>query len=225
MLNRPKNYKSASGGRPWPQYVAQYAGVNVYNYAVSGAVCSNDITPRFFEAIDAPFPAVEQYEVPAYVADSHYVNENGKKFMINPPDETVHSIFIGTNDLGNDAFITDSQVAGKNIVDYTECVFNAIESVYKNGARYFVLQNVAPLNLLPQYGTPEKGGLAKTQYWADKTGNLTEISYKMFEYVSLVNDVFKHQTPYLAKITNRIPGAHIAVMDINGLVGVRHYST
>lgn len=185
---------------------------------MSGAVCSNDITPRYLEAINAPFPAVEQYEVPAYVADSHFVDETGKKFMDNPPDETVHSIFIGTNDLGNNAFITDSQVSGKNIVDYTECVFRAIESVYNNGARYFVLQNVAPLNLLPQYALPEKGGLPTTQYWEDKSGNLTEISYKMYEYVSLVNDVFKYQTPYLAKISNRIPGAHIAVMDINGLV-------
>lgn len=138
--------------------------------------------------------------------------------MINPPDETVHSIFIGTNDLGNYAFISDSQVAGKNIVDYTECVFRAIESVYNNGARYFVLQNVAPLSLSPQYGLPGKGGLATTQYWPDKPSNVTEISYKMHEYVSLVNDVFKYQTPFLAKISDRIPGAHIAVMDINGLV-------
>lgn len=219
-----QNYKSASGGRPWPQYVAQYSGANVYNYAVSGAVCNNDVTPRAFGSNGYLFPAVEQYEVPAYIADSKYVDENGTKFMDNPPDETVYSIFIGTNDLGNYAFISDSQVPGTNIVNYTDCVFGAIQSVYDNGGRYFVLQNVAPLQLSPQYGLPGKGGLETTQYWPDKPSNITEISYKMFEYVSLVNAVFKYETPYLTGVEKRFPGAHIAVMDINGLVSGSDYS-
>jgi hypothetical protein len=188
---------------------------------VSGAVCSNDITPRTFAAINAPFPAVEQYEIPAYVADSKYVYENGTKFLDVPQDETVYSIFIGTNDLGNYAFISDAQVAGTTIVNYTDCVFNAIQSIYDNGGRYFVLQNVAPLNLSPQYGLPGKGGLASTQYWPDKPSNITEISYKMLEYVSLVNAIFKYETPYLTEVVNRYPGAHIAVMNINGLVRTR----
>lgn len=198
--------------------MAQYSGAHVYNYAVSGAVCDNNVTPRFFSAIDAPFPAVAQYEVPAYIQDSHYYYPNHTKFMVNPPDQTVYSIFIGTNDLGNDAFITDSQVAGTNIVNYTECVYNQLDRVYANGGRYFVIQNVAPLNLNPQYGLPGKGGLNATQYWPDKTGNLTEISYKMYEYVSLVNAVFQYETPYQVEVAKRYPGAHFAVMDINGLV-------
>ena len=221
LLSDSQNYKSADGGRPWPQYVAQYSGANIYNYAVSGAVCSNDITPRTFAAIDTPFPAAEQYEIPAYIADSKYVDENGTKFMNNPPDETVYSIFIGTNDLGNYAFISDSQVAGTTIVNYTDCVFGAVQSIYDNGGRYFVLQNVAPLNLAPQYGLPGKGGLETTQYWPDKPSNITDISYKMLEYVSLVNAVFKYETPYLTEVVKQFPGAHIAVMDINGLVSAR----
>jgi hypothetical protein len=72
--------------------------------------------------------------------------------------------------------------------------------------------------LSPQYGLPGKGGLETTQYWPDKPSNITEISYKMFEYVSLVNAVFKYETPYLTEVVKQFPGAHIAVMDINGLV-------
>jgi hypothetical protein len=221
LLRRSQNYKSADGGRPWPQYVGQYSGANVYNYAVSGAVCSNDISPRTFAAIDAPFPAVEQYEIPAYIADSEYVDENGTKFLDIPVDETVYSMFIGTNDLGNYAFISDAQVAGTTLVNYTDCVFGAIQSLYDNGGRYFVLQNVAPLHLAPQYGLPGKGGLETTQYWPDKPSNITEISYKMLEYVSLVNAVFKYETPYLTEVVRQFPGAHVAVMDINGLVSGR----
>ncbi|OQO05439.1 hypothetical protein B0A48_09208 [Cryoendolithus antarcticus] len=217
----PANYHSADGGRPWPQYVAQYTGAHVYNYAVSGAVCSNNITPRYFSAIKAPFPSVEQYEVPAYIADSKYSYPNGTKFLTVPASQTVYSIFIGTNDLGNYAFLTDSQVAGTTIVNYTDCVFNQLQTLYSTGARYFVLQNVAPLNLVPQYADPAHGGLASSQYWPDKANystNITEISYKMAEYVALVNDVFTYQTPYLVEVAKRFPGAHFAVMDINGLL-------
>lgn len=52
----PESFATAGGGRTWPRYVIQYAGSNsatewdpkmtLYNYAVSGAVCSNEITPR-----------------------------------------------------------------------------------------------------------------------------------------------------------------------------------
>ena len=215
-----QNNASADGGRPWPQYVVQYAGVNLYNYAVSGAVCSNDITPRTFSYINAPFPAVEQYEVPAYIADSQYIEPNGTKFMADPAGSTVYSIWIGTNDLGNYAFITDSQVAGTNIVNYTECVYNQLQRVYDNGGRYFVLQNVAPLNLAPLYGLPSAGGVGANQYWQDKPSNLTEISYRMMEQVMTVNAIFKYETPYVVELTARFPDAHFAVMDMHGLVSV-----
>lgn len=214
----PANYHAADGGRPWPQYVAQYSGAHIYNYAVSGAVCSNQITPRTFSAISAPFPDIAGYEVPAYLADSKYVYPNGTKALTVPVDSTVYSIFIGTNDLGNYAFIDDSQVAGKTIVDYIDCVYDQFSRLYESGARYFVLQNVAPLQLTPQYGLPSKGGLNATQYWPDKPANTTEIWGRMLETVVTVNDVFKYRTPFDVKIANDYPGAHFAVMDMYGLV-------
>ena len=53
----PESFSTAGGGRTWPRYVVQYTGetsdsgrwdpaLTLYNYAVSGAVCSNEITPR-----------------------------------------------------------------------------------------------------------------------------------------------------------------------------------
>lgn len=52
----PQGLNTASGGRTWPRFVVQYTGhdtasgwqpgLDLYDYAVSGAVCSNDITPR-----------------------------------------------------------------------------------------------------------------------------------------------------------------------------------
>jgi hypothetical protein len=111
-----QNNASADGGRIWGEYVVQYAGVNLYNYAVSGAVCSNDITPRWLALINAPFPSLAQFEIPYYIKDSHYVEPNGTKFMIDPPDETVYAFWDGTNDLGYYAFIQDEQVKGTHLV-------------------------------------------------------------------------------------------------------------
>ncbi|GAB7352044.1 hypothetical protein MBLNU459_g2554t2 [Dothideomycetes sp. NU459] len=163
----PANYDSADGGRVWPQYVKQYTGVDLYNYAVSGAVCSNAITPRTWTSINADFPAVAQYEVPAYLADSAVVEPGGANgssngttmFLVQDPATTVYSFWIGTNDLGSYALLTDSQVPGTNIVTYLDCVYDQVQRVYDNGGRYFVLQNVAPLQLTALYGLPGEGGV------------------------------------------------------------------
>ena len=50
-----QSYDAADGGRIWGEYVKQYTGANLYNYAVSGAVCSNDITPRNLSTGTAEF--------------------------------------------------------------------------------------------------------------------------------------------------------------------------
>jgi hypothetical protein len=130
----------------------------------------------------------------------------------------VYSIWIGTNDLGNNAFITDSQVKNKTIPDYINCVYSVLDQVYANGGRYFVLMNLAPLQLSPLYATPENGGVGANRYWPDKPDNLTLISYRMWEQVATANDVFKYQTPYELLVARRYPGARFAVMDMYGLV-------
>ena len=53
------------------------------------------------------------YEIPAYIADSHFVKKSGRKSMVDPPAATVYAIWDGTNDLGNYAFISDAQVKGE----------------------------------------------------------------------------------------------------------------
>lgn len=216
-LIHSQNYQSADGGRVWPEYVAQYGGAKIYNYAVSGAVCSNDITPRTL-TYPALFPAIAQYELPAYLADSNYTLANGTKFIDQDPSTTAYAFWIGTNDLGNNAFLTDSQVNGTNIEDYLDCVYDQIQGVYDNGARYFVLMNVVPLNLAPLYALPANGGVGANHYWPQKPSNLTEISYRMMEQVVGVNAVYKYRTPFAAQVARRYPGAKFAVFDVHGLV-------
>jgi len=218
-------YKTATGGLSWPRYASFYSKTSLYNYAVSGAVCSNQVSPRFFSAINAPFPDIEGYEVPAYIADSQYTSPNGTKFFTGTPDDTVYAIWIGTNDLGNDAFLTDSQLPGKTVKDYMDCVFNQVARLYQNGGRYFVIMNLAPLELLPQYASPEMGGLEATQYFPGKAGkNGTEINGRMTETVAALNEVYQYRTPYEVVVNQTWANIKIAQFDVNSLMKEIYYN-
>lgn len=196
-----------------------YSNATLYNYAVSGAVCSNAITPRWLSSINAPFPDIQGYELPAFIADSKYTSPNGTKFFTGTPEDTVYAIWIGTNDLGNNAFLTDSQVKGKTLKDYVDCIYDVVDGLYKNGGRYFVLLNLAPLQLLPQYATPENGGRDATKFFPDKAGkNSTEISWRMYESVATVNEIFAYRTPFETAVNKTWDGAKIANFDVNALI-------
>ena len=138
--------------------------------------------------------------------------------MIDPPDATVYAMWDGTNDLGNYAFIDDSQIEGTNLVTYTDCIYNQLHRIYDNGGRYFVLFNIAPLNLAPMYAAPPND-LGPLQYWPEKPKNHTLISYRMEEEVVTVNAIFDYRTPFAVEIKKRFPGASFAVYDVHGLVG------
>jgi phospholipase/lecithinase/hemolysin len=192
---------------------------------VSGAVCSNQITPRPFAAINAPFPDIAGYELPAFIADSKYRRPNGTKFFTGKPDNTVYAIWIGTNDLGNNAFLTDSQIKGKTVADYIDCVYEQVSRLYENGARYFVLMNLAPLNLLPQYALPENGGLEATQFFPEKLGkNATEINGRIHEMVAALNQVYKYRSPYEVDVQETWDDIKIANFDVNSLMTDIYYN-
>ncbi|KAH8709958.1 GDSL lipase/esterase [Phaeosphaeriaceae sp. PMI808] len=210
---------TASGGLSWARYASIYSKATLYNYAVSGAVCSNQITPRFLSLINATFPDIASYELPAFIADSKYQRPNGTKFFSGKPDNTVYAIWIGTNDIGNNAFLTDSQVKGKTVKDYIDCIYEQVGRLYGNGGRYFVLLNLAPLNLFPQYALPEHGGLPATQFFPEKAGkNGTEISGRIQETVAALNQVYKYRTPFEVDVTETWDDIKIANFDVNSLM-------
>ncbi|KAL4903854.1 hypothetical protein BDW74DRAFT_179441 [Aspergillus multicolor] len=195
-IRRQWGGKNLLGGYNWGHFASEIANVTRFNYAVSGAPCSNKITPRTYRPINALYPSVLEYDIPAYLADSKYVDPDGDKFMDINANETVYAIWIGTNDVGNDAFLTNSQVNGTTIPDYIESVYKALDSMYADGARYFVIMNLGSGN----------------------GANATEKSYRMWETVVTVNDVFRYKKPYEAIIARRYSGAQLAVMDTYGLI-------
>lgn len=150
--------------------MAKRTGAALYNYAVSGAVCDNKIIYRYLDGIGEPYPDVV-YETGAFIGDINWINETTQNNTLYPDrrsNNTVYSMWIGTNDLGNDAFITDSSLNSTTITDYVDCIFDRFDEIYEAGGRYFVLMNVAPLELSPLYGMPGEGGLTASHYWPGK---------------------------------------------------------
>ncbi|EYE91353.1 SGNH/GDSL hydrolase family protein [Aspergillus ruber CBS 135680] len=216
--DEPVSNNTDSGGFAWPRFVVNQTGTKLSDYAVSGADCSKEITSRIEPSTKILYPSVLEYEVPAYLADSASQRP--------PFESTVYAIWIGTNDIGYEGFLTDSQNKNSTLADYVNCVYRALDNIYHSGARNFVLMNLAPLHLTPLYAVPEKGGVTgkESQYWPWKPENLTEISHRMKEQVVALNQVFDYRTPYEVLIAKRYPGASFAVMDTYGLLSDVYYN-
>jgi len=214
----PESTSTASGGAVWGRFIAQKSGAKLLDYAVSGATCSNKIVQRDFSLIHQPFPSVKEYEVPAYEADLKFAAElytNGMK-----AENTVYGLWIGTNDLGAGAILTDTNAAGTTITDYVDCVWGVFDSVYKSGGRHFVLMNTVPLELSPMYNVPELGGTpGDSQFWQNKTAyNVTEYKYKIKEYTTSVNTMFRYGVPFQSVVEKRWPGATVQLFDVHSLI-------
>lgn len=107
----PVSTVSISGGLTWGQFVQQYTGVAYFDYAISGATCSNDIVSRYASTLGGPYPSVVENELPSFVADVDAQTLYANRTAAN----TVYALWIGTNDLGYAGFLTDSQAPGVSV--------------------------------------------------------------------------------------------------------------
>lgn len=114
------------GGVAWPVYAAGYANLSLFPFAQSGATCSNNLTFR-------PYPSVFESQLPTYFQE--------KASLDLSPQETVYTLWIGTNDLGSNALLTGSDKA--SLVNVTACMVNWVQVLYESGARNFIFQNVS----------------------------------------------------------------------------------
>ncbi|KAL2148478.1 hypothetical protein VTH82DRAFT_2032 [Thermothelomyces myriococcoides] len=205
---------TASGGLSWAQFAARDAGATLMDYAVGGAVCSNKVVSRYFDAINRTFPAIFDDELPSFEADVFFRS----LYPHRTAENTVYAVWIGTNDLGWGAFLSDSQTPGKTISDFVSCVFSVFDRVYKTGGRRFVILNAAPLELAPLYAPPENGGTLDSQFWDTKSKyNMTEYSQKIREYSTSVNTMLEYGVPVMASLKNRWPRATVDIFDVHSL--------
>jgi phospholipase/lecithinase/hemolysin len=186
------------GGVAWPVYAAGYANVSLHPFARSGATCSNNITYR-------PFPSVFESQLPLYFT------QKANHTLTLPSAQSLYTLWIGTNDVGANALLTTygNLPGGASIVDTTECAVDWVRTLYRDGARNFVFQNMIPLNLVPMYAN----GSYPDRFWSlDK--NSTAWSLSMFSLVNSGNALAK---ALLKNLVHELPSAHVALFDSHSL--------
>ncbi|KAI0703969.1 hypothetical protein C8Q76DRAFT_823416 [Earliella scabrosa] len=186
----------ADGGIMWPVFAAQDGHFQLFPFAKSGATCSNNLTAR-------PFPSVFESQLPLYFAEK----ANGSLRL--RPEETMYTLWIGTNDVGANALLTGSQTPGVTIVDTVACAVNWIQVLYASGARNFIFQNMIPLEFVPLYAPDSY----PNRFWTAQR-NTTEWSVFMRELTTSGNAIAKLMLQALAP---KLRGAHIGLFDSHSL--------
>ena len=123
---------TGDAGVSWPIYAARDGPFKLFPFARAGATCSNNLTFR-------PFPSLFESQIPLYLTE-----KANKTFNLRP-DETIYTLWIGTNDVGVNSLIVGQGANGATIVDTVSCAVNWITTLYKSGARNFLFQNVSQI--------------------------------------------------------------------------------
>lgn len=214
----------------WPDFVAQYSKgkVSTYDFAHAGGTCSNKLTPRIYKPVlEAAIPEYEANVTTKLVGrpsqKTTYIKSKNGTYVPLASQDTLYSIWIGTNDVGAGLLLTDP-LPNVSIVNTTACVFDWMQELYDHGARNFLIQNVSkchclfafsaifsqciceqmiPLYLLPMYSA--KG--YNTKFYLNVPHNQTEWSIFIAELVRSGNELQNLRAQYVAP--SRFPGARI----------------
>ncbi|KAI0791061.1 GDSL lipase/acylhydrolase [Abortiporus biennis] len=187
---------TGDGGTAWPVFAARDGPFNLFPFARSGATCSNNLTL-------VPFPSVFESQLPLYFSEVA-----NKSIRLNP-EETVYTLWIGTNDVGGSTQLTGKQTKGVTIVDTVACAVNWVKVLYQSGARNFLFQNMIPLDHTILYSADSY----PNRYWtADR--NTTEWNVFMAELVGAGNEL---QKLMLQNLVPTLHGAHVGLFDSHAL--------
>ncbi|PIL25409.1 hypothetical protein GSI_13299 [Ganoderma sinense ZZ0214-1] len=187
----------ADGGIMWPVFASEDGNFGLFPFAKSGATCSNNLTDR-------PFPSVFESQLPTYFAEK----ANGSLTALKPED-TIYTLWIGTNDVGVGALLTGHQTPGVTVVDTVTCAVNWVQTMYNSGARNFIFQNMIPLETTPLYSADSY----PNRYWTAQR-NTTEWSVFMKELTTSGNAIARLELQLLAPTLH---GAHIGFFDSHSL--------
>lgn len=214
-IRMPENNHTANGGYAWGRLVAEAAGVEYYNYAVAGSTCSEKIATQPARVIPGQIPTVFEYQVPTFVSEAAIPGF----YHDRRADNTLYTMWVGTNDVGIEGFLHDRNVNGTTLSSLVDCVWDSFDRIYATGGRRFVVMNMVPLEKSPLYASLESGGVSDTPTWSDKSNyNTSEYENKMFQYSHAVNDLWDYSTPFHLLVKQRWPGAEVAVFDAHSIL-------
>ncbi|KAM5530586.1 hypothetical protein V8D89_015745 [Ganoderma adspersum] len=187
----------ADGGTTWPVFASQEGKFKLFSFAKAGAMCSSKLIPH-----GAP-PVVES-QLPKYFA----AKSNGTLAAIKE-DETMYTLWIGTNDVGPEGLLTGKQAGGVTLVDTVSCAVNWVQTLYNSGARNFIFQNMVPLEAAPLYLVNSY----PNHYWT-ASRNTTEWHQFVKELTNAGNAIARLKLQLLAPT---LSGAHIGFFDSHAL--------
>ncbi|KIK56863.1 carbohydrate esterase family 16 protein [Collybiopsis luxurians FD-317 M1] len=136
---------AADGGVQWPWYLGLYGNYTIWNYAVGGAVCSNNLTPLFDE------PDVISGQEFWFIQDHIDGYNTSKQRLLLDPSSFVVIQYIGTNDVGINSFVTFNESANVSLPNVADCQLDHLRAMHKLGARNFILNSLIPLQLTKLY--------------------------------------------------------------------------
>ncbi|TBU45278.1 hypothetical protein BD309DRAFT_1079441 [Dichomitus squalens] len=186
------------GGTVWPVFAAQDGNFALFPFAKVGATYSNNLTFR-------PFPSLFESQLPTYFSEK----SNGSLAVLRP-ENTIYTLWIGTNDVGANALLTGSQAPGVTLVDTATCAVNWVKTLYDSGARNFIFQNMIPLETTPLYAPDSYLNL-----YCDSQRNTTEWSVFMREPTTAGNAIARLELQFIAPTLH---GAHIGLFDSHALL-------
>ncbi|KAL1727935.1 GDSL lipase/esterase [Schizophyllum commune] len=205
-------FLAGDGGRSWPLYVMDYvdagtanASLTLHPYAMSGGICSHALN-------NLPWPSVLEEELPAFYNDSSNGTLDGSAPGVLgdiAPDNTLYSIWLGTNDVGAGALLTGEAPEGVTVVDTVACTVNWVKTLYDKGARNFLFQNMNPLEKTPMYS---RNGKPTGTWTASK--NATEWNIMIHELTTAGNKLAELM---LQQLVPTLDGAHVALFDSHSL--------
>ncbi|KAF8066945.1 GDSL lipase/esterase [Lyophyllum atratum] len=170
------------GGVSWPVYAAGYAQVSLFPFA-------------------GPFLSLFEGQLPLYF------EEKRNRTLKLDPNETIYTLWLGTNDVGANSIVSGNTKA--SIVDVSACLVNWVKVLYESGARNFLFQNMIPLEATPLYASQTYPNF----YWSAQR-NTTEWNIFIRELVLSANALTKLMLQDLAP---KLPDAHVGLFDTHGL--------
>ncbi|THH33341.1 hypothetical protein EUX98_g827 [Antrodiella citrinella] len=182
----------------WPVYAADYGHYHLFPYAKYGAPCST-------KQIQIPYPSLLESQIPSYEDGI----ANGSLSMLHP-DDTMYTLWIGANDIGGWGLLTGEAAQNVTLVDIVQCTMEWVEVLYKSGARYFLFQNLPPLEHTINYGAVSYPNL----YWTAQR-NQTDWHLTMTQYVAAGNEL---SSLMLKNLASTLPDIHIGLFDSYKLI-------
>ncbi|KAF8068620.1 hypothetical protein FPV67DRAFT_1083085 [Lyophyllum atratum] len=165
---------AANGGVQWPFYLGTYGNYEIWNSAVGGTVCSNNITPV------TTYPDVSNGQ------KVHTRPRSAWSFAAGPRRIEGHR--LDWNKRRIHSFISNDRAGNSSLADLADCQLNFVRSMHSIGARQFVLTSMIPLQLTRLYADNPQG----TIYWPDTADrNSTQWHKSAYNYPNTLNRLVK----------------------------------